>query len=314
MILQPNRRDFQLLRLVAEHGTLTLDHIALARGGNREALGKRVKTLQQRGWLTARARGFGRKRGRPRKLISIAAEGVRLLRDGGHLPAGLRDEGVCAPPRGSIDHLLLLNWLLAHLQALDRQVPFLSTRILSSVSPLLPQESKGPPLLYDRVKLPEASDPVGFVPDAAFSIHHRETNQSLMFFAEVDMDTEDMSNPDRRPGDVRHKIRCYQMYFEQEQYKRYEGIWKRKFNGFRLLFLANEHTGLLKLSRLIREMPPSDFIWLTDQESLLTRGLCGAIWIRGGREDQARQSILGGETNRIQEALALGISAPCPTR
>ena len=308
IVFKPNRRDLRMLKMVAEHGMLTPGHIALARAWNQEAVARRLRELQGQGWLTGEARGFGRKRGRPRKLLRITAEGVSLLAEKGKLPGGIDDDEICAPPRGSIDHLLLLNWLLMHVLALSRRVPFLSTYILSSVSPLLPQDSKGPSLLQDRVKLPESNKPESFVPDAAFCVHHQETDQSLLFFAEVDMNTEDMSNPDRRPGDVRNKIRCYQTYFETELYKRYEGIWKLKLNGFRLLFLANEHAGLLKLCRLVREMPPSDFVWLTDQRSLLAKGLCAAIWVQGGREDEDRRSILGNQTNRAQETLA-GVAA-----
>ena len=44
---------------------------------------------------------------------------------------------------------------------------------------------------------------------------------------------------------------------------------------------------------LVREMWPSDFIWLTDQERMFSHGLSAEIWVRGGRQDAPPESILG---------------------
>jgi hypothetical protein len=47
------------------------------------------------------------------------------------------------------------------------------------------------------------------------------------------------------------------------------------------------------LCRLVQEMPPSDFIWLADQDSMFSNGLSGNIWSRGGKDNNSTQSILG---------------------
>jgi hypothetical protein len=51
----------------------------------------------------------------------------------------------------------------------------------------------------------------------------------------------------------------------------------------------------MALCRLVQEMPPSDFIWLTDQQRMFTHGLSAKIWARSGKQDSNRESILGNE-------------------
>jgi len=50
---------------------------------------------------------------------------------------------------------------------------------------------------------------------------------------------------------------------------------------------------MASLCKLAQEMPTNDFIWLTDQEKLLSEGLHSQIWARGGKQDASPHSILG---------------------
>jgi hypothetical protein len=70
-------------------------------------------------------------------------------------------------------------------------------------------------------------------------------------------------------------------------------VFDSKFNGFRLLFLANSATRLVSLCKLVQGMPPSDFVWLVDQGKMFSSGLSAKIWVRGGREEDPPESILG---------------------
>ncbi|MCP4630061.1 MAG: hypothetical protein GY850_42110 [bacterium] len=106
------------------------------------------------------------------------------------------------------------------------------------------------------------------------------------------MDTEPVASPDRSPKNIRQKILNYQAIFRNGFYKRYGKIFNTKFNGFRLLFLTNSPTRLASLSRLVQEMPPSDFIWLTNQEKMFSDGSSAEIWVRGGKTDRPPQSII----------------------
>jgi hypothetical protein len=107
------------------------------------------------------------------------------------------------------------------------------------------------------------------------------------------MGTETIASPRRCQNDIRQKIINYQGYFKAGQYKRYEKIFKSQFNGFRLLFLTNSSSRHTSLCRLVREMPPTDFVWLTDQERMFSSGLSAKIWSRGGRDKESLHSILG---------------------
>ena len=98
---------------------------------------------------------------------------------------------------------------------------------------------------------------------------------------------------DKNSKDVRQKIINYQALFRSGHYKRYARVFDASINGFRLLFLANTSARLASLCRLIKEMPPSDFVWLTDQEIMFSHGLSAEIWVRGGRNNESLQSILG---------------------
>jgi hypothetical protein len=107
------------------------------------------------------------------------------------------------------------------------------------------------------------------------------------------MGTETLVNSKGKPTDVRQKIINYQALFGTGKYKRYEKIFKVNLNGFRLLFLSNTTARLNTLCRLVREMPPTDFVWLADQDQMFSNGLSAEIWVRGGKGNDKLLSILG---------------------
>ena len=126
-----------------------------------------------------------------------------------------------------------------------------------------------------------------------FFIESIQQKNSLLFFVEVDMGTEAISSSKNPSRAFRQKILNYQDYFHSKGYKQYEDYWKREFSGFRLLIITNNQAHLNGLCRLVIETPPSDFIWLTDEDSLHSHGISDKIWIRGGRTDSPLESILG---------------------
>jgi hypothetical protein len=175
---------------------------------------------------------------------------------------------------------------------LGRGIPQLSVQYFNPISQSLSWDSE------DGLSVSPATGrlgkPIPFIPDGVFSITNKEAEKkSLLFFLEVDMGTETIASPSRGPKDLRQKIIRYQDLFTSASYKGYEGVFDSKFNGFRLLFLANSAARLNSLCRLVQEMPPSDFIWLGDQEKMFSQGLSAKIWARGGRIKDPAQSILG---------------------
>ncbi len=107
------------------------------------------------------------------------------------------------------------------------------------------------------------------------------------------MGTETRINRQRGSGDVRQKIINYQSIFRSCHYKRYKKTFQTEFNGFRLLFLTNSFGRMKKMCDLVAGMPPSDFVWLTDQERMFSKGLSAEIWARGGKYQKPAESILG---------------------
>jgi hypothetical protein len=170
----------------------------------------------------------------------------------------------------------------------------MAVEFLSPTSPLTPRREDGQPIVCDSVPVgPGAKTPTDFTPDGVFSITDRAQQKTLLFFLEADMGTETAASPSGKGGDIRRKIATYQAYFRSGQYKRYEKTWHCDFHGFRLLVVTATEGRLTTLCRLVQEMPPSDFVWLTDQDRMLDRGLAAPIWARGGHLNVPPQSILG---------------------
>ena len=134
---------------------------------------------------------------------------------------------------------------------------------------------------------------VEFEPDGVFSITDTQASKSVLFFLEVDMGTEPLVSHRGPSKGVRQKIAAYQAYFRGHCYKRYDHLWEACFRGFRLLFLANTGSRTMSLRKLAAETPPSDFIWLTDRQSMLSHGVWAPIWLKGGQRDASCRSILG---------------------
>ena len=260
--------------------------------------------LEGRGLVLIARHLAGEGRGRPEGLVSLREEAVELLRDNGVIRAEAPRGDFAADRIRCLDHLLLANDFRVQLAQVQRIVPALAVQFLSPLS-LRPREpSDDRPLVHERFRLDDdCGSWVQFTPDGVFSITHSGPVKALLFFLEVDMGTEALASPRRCGQDVRQKIVNYQAYFRLRRYKRYERIWGCRLRGFRLLFLAHSAARKVALCRLVREMPPSGFIWLTDRGSLLSQGVWAPIWAQGGRLDLPPQSILGSQ--------APG-PAPCP--
>jgi hypothetical protein len=293
MALKPNKNDRKLFLSLAECRVLTLSQVAAIQRKSKQVTRRRLRALEQAGLILSRTQGFGRFRGRPEKLFSLAEKGTHFLDlKGPHFKnviQRLDEENI-----RSLDHQLLVNWFQIHLQHMEHKFIPLSIQFLSPTSPLLKRDHNNRPFIFERLPADNKSGgPKGFTPDGVFSISHNERNKNLLFFLEVDQGTESIASVKRNKGDIRQKIINYQRYFRSGRYKRYENTWGCSFNGFRLLFLTNTSNRLTALCRLVRDMPPSDFIWITDQERMFAQGLSDAIWFRGGRPDTSPESILG---------------------
>ena len=292
MTLKVNKNDRKLLAGIAEHKALTVKQLSALSRKSFQVIRRRIRDLAAEDLIRTQMQGYGRGRGRPETLIFLTEKGVALLEEEG-IPSG---HAASATDKMeipvSLDHLLLVNWFRIHLLQIERAIPQLSVHYLNP-SP----RPSGSYISSSAVRIPSDQKPEKFVeliPDGVFSITHQEADKkTLLFFLEVDMGSETLVSMDRDRKDIRQKILNYQTLFRSGMYKRYERTFESELNGFRLLFLVNSAARLTGLSRLVREMPPSDFIWLTDQERMFSHGLAAKIWARGGHTDDPPESILG---------------------
>jgi hypothetical protein len=290
-----NKNDRKLLISIAEYKTITVKQLSAISQRSFQIIRRRMRDLANEGFITTQMHGYGRSRGRPEDLVFLTEKATAVLEEEG-IQSGYAARGVTKTENPiSIYHLLLVNWFRIHLLQMERAIPSLSIRFLTRTSPA-PAENSG-----DNPSLPKSTPANNrlkkfdqLIPDGIFSITHREIEgKTLLFFLEVDMGTETIASMDRVSKDIRRKISNYQELFRSGSYKRYESVFESKLNGFRLLFLANSEARLISLCRLAREMPPSEFIWLTDQGRMFSHGLAAKTWARGGRNEDLPQSILG---------------------
>lgn len=297
MAVKFSKTDENILYTLADHLTLTVLQLSLLTGRNLKALRRRLAQLRERGVVELYTRGYGRSRGRPEDVVALTSQGAGYLLQENGTAAGVRPEIFSEFPSSELDHNMLVNWFRIHLQAIEEPLPFLKTSFLAPTSPFLPKLAHGKLPVYDRVQIDEAGDHwVDFIPDGVFTIkndQHEAGSKSLLFFLEVDMGTESLASPSGSGRDIRQKILNYQSYFRSQRYKRYEEIWNCRFTGFRVLFLANSTERESAICRLVQEMPPNDFIWVTGGQQMFEKGLGGNIWARGGKNQGPPQSILG---------------------
>ena len=288
------KSDEDLLRTLAEYRLLDLSQITALHFSSKQVATKRLNQLMAEGFVAAVQRSYGRSRGRPDRLFSLGPEGIELLQD----KAILRHSVPCDQVTGENllpvqAHQWLVNWFRIHLIQIEKVLPNLKIDFLAPTSPFLVENSHPVPRIQDEVPVPESEEKtVKFTPDGVFSINDRDQGKTILFFIEVDMGTETLASPKAESNDIRQKVINYQSCFRTDTYKRFERLWKCRLNGFRLLFLAHNYVRMCELGRLVQAMPPSDFIWLTDSDQMFEQGLAGAIWARGGRYENARESIL----------------------
>lgn len=286
--------DLEILAAIAEHRVLSVRQLTTLLQRNRSATRRRLGILQDNGLIRMSTCGFGRNRGRPENLLSLREEGVDLLKAKGEVHKSVPYDGVTADKITCLEHELLINDFRTQLALMERFLPVLSTRFFSSKSPRVSVGSLQYPFVRERIRADESlGEWIEFTPDGVLALTHKERGMTLLFFLEVDRETEPLTSQRHQGRGLRQKIRNYQAYFELKRYQRYEEILACKLRGFRLLILTISQAHLVKLCRLVVQSPPSDFIWLADCDSMHAEGLWAPIWARGGRSAEALQSILG---------------------
>jgi len=296
VIIQISKNDVALIRDLADYRMMTCSQLALLHSRNEAALRRRMKKLLAVGMVEELPVGQNQSPGRPVSTFGVGRDGVGLLRERKVLPDAVSFEqvtGTVIIPQAS--HQMLMNWCRIHLVHMTRKIPRLSIEFLTCNSPFALDPARGTSVLWDRVPGTDDEHDEGrkILPDAVFTITHTKEGKTLLFFLEVDMNTEPVASSRKNTADITGKIGDYQGYFRSGAYKRYQETWATSLNGFRLLFLCNNPNRMASLCETVRSFPPSDFIWLTSQERMFVEGMSGDIWVRGGKLESGVQSILG---------------------
>ena len=297
-----DKHQIELLRALADFRILTFSQINALASKSPRTTRRRMKELVDGGFAETLPVSISQGPGRPEGVFGVSPKGLVALRAEGVLSKAVEFDHVGGQALlRQNGHQILLNWCRIHLLHLARVFPRLSCTFLSSNSPFDLDRNLGGPIIRDFAPAlgdAESDEKCGFVPDGVFLLTDSDTAKSLLFFLEADMDSEPLESSQSGRADILRKIQTYQSYFACERYKRYEETWTVKLNGFRLLFVTSSFNRLVSLCRLVRATPPSDFVWATSQDRMFGEGLSGNIWDRGGKEEDALHSILGGLARR----------------
>lgn len=286
--------DIKLLSSIVEYKFLTVKQLAAISQRSQQVIRRRLRLFESEYLVVMRERGFGKGPGRRKNIIILSEKGMELLRNKGILSSHATYYTDRTSESIPIDHDLLVTWFFIHLRQIQRENPQFSVQHLTPSSHNLKEGSSEKPLMMERFSISESpEDTYTMIPDGVFTIANKEVEKALLFFLEVDMGTETLSKTKLLTGDIRQKIINYQTLFSSNHYKRYGKIFNAELNGFRLMFLANTSARMKAICNLIQEMPPSNFIWVTDQDRMFSHGISTEIWARGGWYEKPAESILG---------------------
>jgi hypothetical protein len=289
------KRYLALIRTFADRRVLTTGMLAKLEFGSEQAARRAVRAMVQQSLVQVGYDRLGRRQGRPEQVLSLMPAAVDALKVAGDLPPDTDLADVqSAALEDTLDHQLMLNWVYVASRQLAKQCPDFDATFVASTSPF--RATVPGALAGLNMHIPDADGQDGKVtlrPDAILVLTHRPSSKSLLFFVEIDMSTEPLASPSGKPNDIRRKLVNYRIALAKKLYKGCERITGTPFNGFRVLFVANTLARSADLCRLVEEMAPMDFVWVTDHGRIETDGLHGNIWRRGGRAGAALQSILG---------------------
>lgn len=281
------KSDAVLLASTMEYRVVSIRQLAIINQRSCQVVRRRLRALEDRGLIIKRPFGYGRGLGRPEEIVTLSPQGLELLSENGFdIPPS------CSPPdlkTHPIDHDLLKNWFRLHWIHLRKCIPVLSFEYLSP--------KNQPPGMNLLPRLDIAGEQSGtmanmIIPDGIFVLKHKKTGQAILFFLEVDMGSESMVSRRKNTNTIHHKILGYREVYQNNYYKHFEKAFDASFNGFRVLFLVNRDDRVAALCRFVRANQSSNFIWLTDQIQMFDHGLSANIWVREGRYEDPRESIL----------------------
>jgi len=283
MIKDLSKKDIEILNLLSDYSILTISQLASLCFPSRQVTRKKTKDLARKRLIELIHRDFSHITGRSENIVRLSPKSLKLLSESEYRDREIPSQLSFGTGLHDIEHQLLINWVRLHLDFMERKASHIKVNFLS---PQLHQN------LY-QISIEDSGLSSSLIPDGIFSLSNTQQNRALLFFLEVDMGTETLSSSRTETKNVRKKILAYQHIFREMLYKKFENSLQASFTGFRTLFLADTTTRLKQLCQLTQSIRSTDFIWLTDKESLFSNGISDRIWVKGGKEDKEQYSILG---------------------
>lgn len=300
MTLRIMDTDMLLLKVLADYRLLTAKQAGYILERNLRALQRRLDALVGTGLVehvdNMTLRSASSTSGHPGFLFGLAEAGARLLVERDVLSQHIAPKLVNGESLiHQFDHQRLINMFRLSLVEMSRNKPEFKIRGISSNSPFVVDPDSGHPSTRASVQLGTGTEArhLFFIPDYVFQVQHEARKESLLFFLEADTGSEPHSSTLPEKPSITKKILFYQVYFQSKIYKSYESRWKQTYRGFRLLFLCADAKRARAVAKTVRANLPSDFVWVTDLERLASEGISGQIWLRGGKYEASRSSMLG---------------------
>ena len=85
MTLELKEKDIEILKEVAEYRILTSNQVTILLDRNKQALRRKLGTLEKQDYLLTQLHELGRGRGRPDRLFSLTKQGIDTLKSEGIL-------------------------------------------------------------------------------------------------------------------------------------------------------------------------------------------------------------------------------------
>jgi prepilin-type processing-associated H-X9-DG protein len=167
MPLRLKTTDSSFLECLAEHRMLTVSQIAAVCRKTRQVARRRLRDLEQAGFVEAVGTEYGRGRGRPEITMGLTEQGASVLKEKGLIGEEIPLDKIRGDCIFCADHQLLLNWFRIHLKQIKPLRPNLLIRVLAHNSPFLPRDKNDVGVTTNYSPVPgSGTKGVKFTPDA----------------------------------------------------------------------------------------------------------------------------------------------------